>query len=138
MGTNSEPSSVGAGAEYGPGASPWACPVCGSVVIHEYRPGRKRVYCSNSCKMRAYRWRCREGIRLRATPWTPAERSEDHKTHAVRPAADFVGGCGDARGREVAVCGAFARRVNHERRTHHEFTPGKGALVPIVHAADRS
>jgi hypothetical protein len=99
--------------------------VCGTVVMHEYRPGRKRVYCSNACKMRAYRWRCREGIRLRATPWTPAERSEYRKTHAVRPTADFVGGRGDALGREVAVCGAFARRVDHERRSHYEFTPGK-------------
>lgn len=123
MGTDNETSGVGAG--YHRDADVWNCPVCDRVVIHEFGPGRKRVYCSNACKMRAYRWRCRQGVRLRVTPWTPAERSEYHKTHAVRPAADFVGGRADALGREVAVCGAFARRVNLERRTHHEFTPGK-------------
>jgi hypothetical protein len=121
--SSNEPTSIGRCARGD--ATTWRCPVCAVEVIHEYGPGRKRVYCSNACKMRAYRWRRREGVRLRATPWTPAQRSEHHKAHAVRPATDFVGGRADALGREVAVCGAFARRIHLEPRTHHEFTPGK-------------
>lgn len=107
--------------------SVWTCPVCGVDVPHPYGPGRKRVYCTAACKQRAYRWRRDHGVRLLATPWQPAERSGFLKGHAVRPAADFVGGRSDARGREVTVCGAFARRNDPDRWLHTEFVPGPSA-----------
>lgn len=102
----------------------WRCPMCGVEVAHPYGPGRKRVYCSNACKQKAYRWRCANGVRLLVTPWTPAERSGARRAHAVRPERDLVAGRGDATGREVAVCGAFARRLPAATRSHTEFVPG--------------
>ncbi len=41
-----------------PGVYPGeACPVCGAMVQQIRRAARQRVYCSDACKMRAYRWR---------------------------------------------------------------------------------
>lgn len=102
----------------------WHCPVCRAAVPREFRPGRTRVYCTNACKQRAYRWRRDHGVRLLATPWQPAERSGFATAHAVRPAADFVGDAADERGRQVAVCGAFARRNTSPFQSHTEFVPG--------------
>lgn len=103
----------------------WSCPVCGADTPHEFRPGRKRVYCSNACKQRAYRWRCDRGIRLLVTPWTPASRSETGpRSHAVRLPVDRASHPADQWGRHVAVCGAFARRVDPRRAGHTEFVPG--------------
>ena len=102
----------------------WRCPVCATAVTHEFRPGRKRVYCSDACKQRAYRWRCRNGVRVLATPWRPAQRSHAGRTHVVRPAADFVGTVDDAQQRRVAVCGAFARVDGPRHHGHTEFVPG--------------
>jgi hypothetical protein len=102
----------------------WRCPVCAAAVPHEFRPGRKRVYCSDACKQRAYRWRCRNGVRVLATPWRPAERSHAGRTHVVRPSADFVGTADDGQRRRVAVCGAFARVAQPRPQGHIEFVPG--------------
>jgi hypothetical protein len=102
----------------------WKCPVCGTPTPIRYRPGRARVYCTNACKQRAYRWRRDNGIRLLVTPWKPAERSHNSRTHAVRPADDVVGEPRDHRERNVAVCGAFARRPSAHPAGHTEFTPG--------------
>lgn len=104
--------------------APWSCPVCNVDVPHPFGPGRKRVYCTPACKQRAYRWRRRHGVRKLATPWLPAERSGLLTTHAVRPAADFVGHRADEHGRHAAVCGAFARRVDSALASHTEFVPG--------------
>jgi endogenous inhibitor of DNA gyrase (YacG/DUF329 family) len=37
--------------------APRECPVCGLRVPWVRRSARQRVYCSDACKMRAYRWR---------------------------------------------------------------------------------
>lgn len=103
----------------------WWCPTCGAYTPHPFRAGRKRVYCSNACKQRAYRWRCNRGIRLLVTPWTPASRSETGaRAHAVRHADDRVAQPTDQRGRHVAVCGAFARAVVKRPTWHVEYVPG--------------
>lgn len=102
----------------------WRCPVCAAAVVHEFRPGRKRVYCSDACKQRAYRWRCRNGVRVLATPGRPAQRSRAGRTHVVRPAADFVSAHDDDQRRRVAVCGAFARVAEPQLHGHTEFVPG--------------
>lgn len=110
-----------------PGVAPepasWNCPVCGTDTPHTYRPGRKRVYCTNACRQRAYRWRRANGVRLLVTPWSPAGRSHNTRSHAVRPSADPVGRRHDRAGRRVAVCGAFARVASPERWGHTEFVP---------------
>ena len=44
----------------------WACPVCGTSCNRTYHSGRARVYCTNACRQRAYRWRrpsVRSGLR---------------------------------------------------------------------------
>ncbi len=107
-----------------PEAGDWHCPVCGVPTPHEFRPGRKRVYCTNSCRQKAYRWRRAHGVRLLVTPWQPAARSHNARTHAVRPAADYVSGPADQHGRNVAVCGAFARAAVPVAGWHVEFVPG--------------
>lgn len=47
------------------------CPVCGAVVVQVY--GRRRVYCSDSCKLKAYRRRLAKGfvtpIEKRSAQW---------------------------------------------------------------------
>ena len=106
------------------GSANWACPVCHADVAHEFRPGRKRVYCSNACKQRAYRWRRSHGVRLLATPWQPAQRSHNERYHAQRPASDFVAAPADWRGRHVTLCGAFAHPVRPTPLGHNEFVPG--------------
>lgn len=108
----------------GPDPARWPCPVCGTSVLHEYRAGRKRVYCCNGCKQKAYRWRRQNGVRLCVTPWLPAQRSSARRMHAVRPSKDFVGGRRDGQGREVAVCGAFGYVANPQSWLHTEFVPG--------------
>lgn len=110
--------------DHGHDTGGWQCPVCGVDVPHVYGPGRKRVYCTAACKQRAYRWRCRNGVRLLAAPWRPAERSGFAPAHAVRPSADVVGERVDERGRQVAICGAFARRNAPSMSSHTEFVPG--------------
>lgn len=103
----------------------WRCPVCATEILHEYRPGRQRVYCSQACRQKAYRWRCDHGVRLLATPWRPAQRSGlAPRNHAVRPQRDFVGQQADHRNRRVAVCGAFATVIGPQHVTHNEFVPG--------------
>lgn len=106
-----------------PGA--WSCPVCGAAAPHEFRAGRKRVYCTNACRQKAYRWRRDHGVRLQVTPWTPARRSGAGRMHAVRPPTDPVGEPRDQRGRQAAVCGAFAYPAPPPLPGWHaEFVPG--------------
>lgn len=105
-------------------AGEWVCPVCRTPVLHEFRPGRPRVYCSNACKQRAYRWRRSHGVRLLATPWRPAARSHNHRFHAQRPADDFVAAPSDWRGRHVSLCGVFAVPARPTPVGHTEFVPG--------------
>ena len=103
----------------------WACPQCGTHIVHPFRAGRKRVYCTNACKHKAYRWRRDHGVRILSTPWKPAGRSHNDRTHAVRHSSDYVGARTDERGRSVTVCGAFGRRIRPGNEGGHtEFVPG--------------
>src|SRR5215218_7103094 len=95
----------------GPKVEEWWCPVC-SAPVHRvaHMPGRPRIYCTNTCRQRAYRWRRDHHARLAATPEHPAERaSVGVRGHALRSSRDFVSQYSDSRGREVTVCGAMGR-----------------------------
>lgn len=99
----------------------WRCPVCSVSVARPLRPGRRRVYCSNSCKQRAYRWRCEHRAEL-TTPRPPIRAQTYDKTHAMRSDNDFVGHRTEPSGRRVTVCGTFAHssadrrgKVRHTR-----------------------
>src|SRR5687768_11507099 len=35
----------------------WYCPVCDAPAHRTHQAGRPRVYCTNACRQRAYRWR---------------------------------------------------------------------------------
>lgn len=99
------------------------CPVCAQPVIDVYRPGRGRVYCTNACRQRAYRWRRSHGVRIFVERDGPAERLMNDRRHAVRDGRDPVGRLRDRKGREVAVCGAYAKPVRAQRVTHDRFVP---------------
>ena len=100
------------------------CPVCGQEVVRcRYTPGRARVYCTNACRQRAYRWRKANGVRLCVDRTGPTVRMINDKSHALRDGRDPVGSVRDARDREVAVCGAYAGRVRADRVSHTNFVP---------------
>ena len=106
-----------------PKVEEWWCPVC-SAPAHRVRhmPGRPRVYCTNACRQRAYRWRRDHHARLAATPEHPAERaSVGIRGHALRSKRDFVSQYADSRGREVTVCGAMGRPARLSQHTHTRF-----------------
>src|SRR5690606_14066107 len=50
------------------------CPMCGTTVQQIHRPGRARIYCTNSCRQRAYRWRRAHGVRHCVERNGPVER----------------------------------------------------------------
>jgi len=107
----------------GPVVEPWWCPVC-SAPAHRlaHQNGRPRVYCTNACRQRAYRWRRDHHARLAATPDHPAERaSVGIRGHALRSSRDFVSTYSDTRGREVTVCGAMGRPARLGTWTHTRF-----------------
>ena len=86
--------------------------------------GRPRIYCTNACRQRAYRWRRDHNARLAATPEHPAERaSVGIRGHALRSSRDFVSQYSDSRGREVTVCGAMGRPARLAKWTHTRFVP---------------
>lgn len=99
------------------------CPVCDGAVDQIHRPGRRRIYCSNACRQRAYRWRRANGIRRFVERDGPAERLLNDRRHALRDRRDPVSRLRDSRGREVAVCGTFAKSVRGFRVTHDRFVP---------------
>ncbi|NND75050.1 MAG: hypothetical protein HKN44_08595 [Ilumatobacter sp.] len=106
-----------------PTTSPsWSCPICNAAVARPHRPGRARVYCTNACRQRAYRWRCRHRERL-VTPPRPQRAHTPGRTHALRADADFVTPLADARGRRVTACGTFARAARDApaRRYRHRW-----------------
>ena len=107
----------------GPAVEEWSCPVCAAPADRiAHTPGRPRIYCTNACRQRAYRWRRDHHARLAATPHDPAERaSVGIRGHALRSSRDFVSQYRDARGREVTVCGALARPARLGRWTHSRF-----------------
>lgn len=99
------------------------CPVCGRRVADVYRAGRARIYCTNACRQRAYRWRRVHGVRTFVERDGPAERLVNHRRHALRDARDPLAGLRDHRRRELTACGLFARPVRHLRVTHDRFVP---------------
>lgn len=108
------------------GPAAWTCPVCAAPVVHPRRPGRARVYCTNSCKQRAYRWRRHRRSRLHVPDPPERARTRD-KTHALRSDHDLVSPLalqtpGWPR-RRVTACGAFAIAARDRPRgwTHTKF-----------------
>jgi hypothetical protein len=102
----------------------WWCPVCGDAAHRTYRPGRPKIYCSNACRQRAYRWRRRNCARTIARPGARAEGAYvvGGTWHALRAPHDLAAGRRDRRGRQVTVCGALARPARSlGTRTHHDF-----------------
>lgn len=105
----------------------WACPVCTTAVPHPHRPGRARVYCTNSCKQRAYRWRRRHRNEL--VPPRPPERAwTRERVHALRAENDLVTPLRrttlrPASTRRVTACGTFARAAfdTPDRFAHTKF-----------------
>ena len=100
-----------------------ACPVCARPVPEVYRAGRGRIYCTNACRQRAYRWRRCRGIRTFVQRDGAAERGFNDRRHALRDPRDPVARVSDARGRATTVCGVFARPVHDMRVTHDRFVP---------------
>lgn len=100
-----------------------SCPVCDRPVVEVYRPGRGRIYCTDACRQRAYRWRRAHGIRMFVERDGAAERLVNDRRHAVRDERDPVRRINDHRRRETTVCGAFARPVRGQRVTHDRFVP---------------
>ena len=101
----------------------WWCPVCNTPAHHTRQRGRPRIYCTNACRQRAYRWRRDNHARLAATRDQPAERAHvGIRSHALRSSRDFVSNHSDQHRREVTVCGAFGRPARHGRFAHTNFT----------------
>jgi hypothetical protein len=102
----------------------WWCPVCGRAAHRIFRPGRPRVYCSNACRQRAYRWRCQRRTAEPPSRTPPTRGRTFDRSHALRPSTDLTAGQHDVRGREVTMCGAFARRARTPPSTHTRFVTG--------------
>jgi hypothetical protein len=104
---------------------PWWCPVCGGAAHRFYRAGRPRIYCSNACRQRAYRYRKTHGLRTRATPQAPCESAfiigSMGRRHALRDRTDFMANMSDRRRRRVAVCGVLARPTRYASMRHFDF-----------------
>jgi hypothetical protein len=102
----------------------WWCPVCGAAAHRTWRAGRPKIYCSNACRQRAYRWRRDNCARTIARPSAPALGAfvASGRKHALRTPRDFVGRPCDAHGRRTTVCGVRAKPWSLLRnRTHHNF-----------------
>jgi hypothetical protein len=102
---------------------PWWCPVCDRATPHIYRAGRPRIYCSNACRQRAYRFRRRHRLRTTATTEHPAEsaRVSFGRTHALRARGDFMSSISDQRRRRVTVCGVLAWPSRYTKLRHFDF-----------------
>jgi len=88
----------------------WHCPVCGTYTPRVRRPGRPAVYCSNACRQKAYRYRCRHGIRLLSGDRQPSHRGRGARViHLLRPERDPVAGLRRGDQSCVSLCGAFIR-----------------------------
>ena len=102
----------------------WWCPVCDGAAHRTRRAGRPKLYCSNACRQRAYRWRRDHHARTAATTLVPAAGAfvAFGRWHALRTPRDFVSqGC-DRRRREPTVCGVLAKPSRIlAGRSHHVF-----------------
>jgi hypothetical protein len=89
----------------------WWCPVCGAAAHRTNRPGRPKLYCSNACRQRAYRWRrehCARAVSVRDQR-PPLAIVPFGRRHALRSQRDFMSSLSDRRDRRPTVCGALAR-----------------------------
>lgn len=90
----------------------WTCPVCNAPVPRRHRSGRHRVYCTNACRQRAYRLRCRSRqqhpMSAHRDP-RPTRATTRDRVHAIREYPDVSSGRRDSIGRGVTACGAFGR-----------------------------
>ena len=103
---------------------PWWCPVCSAPAHRTRRPGRAKLYCSNACRQRAYRWRRDHHARTLATPTEPVESVflPYDRWHARRSEGDFVSSYSDRRKRRPTVCGVLGKPSRQlPGRTHHLF-----------------
>ena len=113
--------------QWGDVVAEWACPVCGTSCNRTYHSGRARVYCTNACRQRAYRWRrgaiVPSGAGDAATPVRARTRDG---LHALRSDGDLVAGRRDSTGRQVTACGAFARSTRDRPSSawHTDFIAG--------------
>lgn len=109
----------------------WGCPVCDAPVDLIFRPGRPRLYCSQACRQKAYRWRCQHGARTRATPTQHApQASTTARAHALRTPADPMSRLRDRRRREVTACGALVTPSRLRPVAHARFLPdSEGACL---------
>ena len=88
----------------------WTCPVCGVPAPRTLRPGRPKVYCSNSCRQRAYRYRRGHGIRLLRGDGQPTERATGVRVrHLLRADGDPLRDQRRSDRKSVSLCGAFVR-----------------------------
>jgi hypothetical protein len=80
----------------------WTCPVCSASVPRLRRAGRHRVYCTNACRQRAYRLRCKSRqqhpMSAHRDP-RPARATTRDRVHAIREYADVSSGRRDSIGR---------------------------------------
>jgi hypothetical protein len=94
------------------------------------RAGRPRIYCTNACRQRAYRWRRDNLACTRATATCPVETSfaTHGRFHALRTSHDYMSTIHDHLNREISVCGALVRPTRALRgRAHHNFPPNRGS-----------
>lgn len=100
----------------------WNCPVCGVPNPRTIRPGRPRVYCSNSCRQRAYRHRRGHGIRLLRGDGQPAERAIGARVrHLLRADGDPLRDQRRSDRKSVSLCGAFVRPAHDHPDLVTEF-----------------
>jgi hypothetical protein len=100
----------------------WDCPCCDRVIELVHRAGRPRLYCSQACRQRAYRWRRQHHVHTPSSPSWPAERASVRRggrQHALRTERDPMSARRDRRGREVSVCGVLAHPSRHARAAAH-------------------
>ena len=107
----------------------WWCPVCDRAAHRIHRPGRPRIYCSNACRQRAYRYRRAHGLRTTATDDQPPEsaRVPFGRRHALRARGDFMSTLSDARRRRVTVCGVLAKPTRYSKLRHFDFLLDSGS-----------
>lgn len=98
----------------------WFCPVCSAYTPRVRRPGRPAVYCSNACRQKAYRYRCRHGVRLLRGDGQATERGRGARVvHLLRPESDPLASTRRPDRALVSLCGAFVRPA----RDHAHLLP---------------
>ena len=113
----------------------WNCPVCSAPLPRLRRAGRHRVYCTNACRQRAYRLRCKSRqqhpISAHRDP-RPTRATTRDRVHAIREYSDVSSGRRDSIGRGVTACGAFGRMSvdTPSRFGHLRFAPNDGLPNP--------